>query len=129
MRGACLCGAIEITAADAEHIGLCHCQMCRRWGSGPMHAVHCEGEITFDGDTPTRYRSSDWAERGFCGQCGTHLFYYLLPAEQYILSAGLFQDHAFALTSEIFIDEKPDYYDLKDNTLKMTGREVFEKYT
>lgn len=129
MKGSCLCGAVSITAPPANEIGLCHCQMCRRWGSAPMHAVHCEGEVTFSGAEPQRYQSSDWAERGFCGNCGTHLFYFLRPANQYILSAGLFQDTDFRITTEVFVDEKPNHYDLLENTVKMTGQEVFDHYS
>ncbi|MCP8900538.1 GFA family protein [Gilvimarinus xylanilyticus] len=128
MKGHCLCGSIEIDAPSIHNIDLCHCSMCRRWGSGPMHALHCEGDVSFSGDTPSRYRSSEWAERGFCRQCGTHLFYYLIPADQYILSAGLFQQQELSLTQETFVDEKPDYYSLQAESKKMTGAEVFAQY-
>jgi hypothetical protein len=60
--------------------------------------------------------------------CGTHLFYHLLPSNEYILPAGLFQDRQFTLTNEIFIDEKPDYYELRNETEKMTGQQVFEQF-
>ncbi|WP_020208548.1 GFA family protein [Gilvimarinus chinensis] len=129
MKGQCLCGAIEINAPSTDHIALCHCSMCRRWGGGPMHAVHCEGDVSFSGASPSRYPSSDWAERGFCGQCGTHLFYYLIPADQYILSAGLFSEQSFTVDQEIFVDEKPEYYPFTSDSVKMTGAEVFAQYS
>lgn len=93
-----------------------------------MFAVHCGSDVSFHGQEPSRYQSSDWAERGFCPTCGTNLFYHLLPSNEYILSAGLFQDQEFNLSSEIFIDEKPAYYELKNETHKMTGQQVFEQY-
>lgn len=127
MKGSCLCGAIEVTADDHHDIGLCHCSMCRRWSGGPMFAVECGGNVAFTG-TPVRYRSSDWAERGFCGTCGTHLFYHLLQGDQYVLPAGLFQDQPFHLDSEIFIDEKPAFYDMANDTKKLTGQQVFEQF-
>ena len=58
-----------------------------------------------------------------------HLFYHLLPSDEYILTAGLFQDRDFTLSSEIFIDEKPAYYELKNDTRKMTGQQVFEQFS
>ncbi|WP_286220121.1 GFA family protein [Marinobacter apostichopi] len=128
MKGKCLCGAVEVVAAEHQDVGLCHCSMCRRWSGGPMFAVHCGSEVSFNGQEPSRYRSSDWAERGFCSLCGTHLFYRLLPTDEYVLPAGLFQDREFALSSEVFIDEKPGYYELKNDTRKMTGEQVFELY-
>lgn len=129
MKAKCLCGAIEVEAPDHGEIGLCHCSMCRRWTGGPMFAVHCGPDVRFSGQAPSRYQSSDWAERGFCPTCGTHLFYHLLPSDEYILTAGLFQDRDFNLSSEIFIDEKPAYYELKNETRKMTGQQVFEQFT
>ena len=128
MKGKCLCGSIEIETPDQNDVGLCHCSVCRRWAGGPMFAVHCGSEVSFSGKKPSRYQSSDWAERGFCPDCGTHLFYHLLPGNEYILPAGLFQDQDFHLSSEIFIDEKPVYYELKNETHKMTGQQVFEQF-
>lgn len=93
-----------------------------------MFAVHCGADVQFSGAEPKAYRSSEWAERGFCSRCGTHLFYHLLPSNEYILPAGLFQDQEFQLTSEIFIDEKPNYYEMKNMTEKLTGKQVFEQY-
>lgn len=93
-----------------------------------MFAVHCNGDVQFSGAAPNAYRSSEWAERGFCGNCGTHLYYHLLPSDQYILPAGIFQDRDFVLASEIFIDEKPDFYALKNETEKLTGKQVFEQF-
>jgi len=128
MKGNCLCGAIEVVADDQKNVGICHCSMCRRWTGGPMFAVHCGKGVTFSGDKIATYRSSDWAERGFCSTCGTHLFYHLLPSDEYMLPAGIFQDQDFCLTSEIFIDEKPAFYELKNETHKMTGQQVFEQF-
>ncbi len=128
MKGSCLCGAVSVEAEAHNDVGLCHCNMCRRWSGGPMFSVHCGSNVTLQGDSITRYQSSDWAQRGFCSCCGTHLFYYLMPANEYILPAGLFQDEVFTLTSEIFIDEKPDFYAFKNETHKMTGQEVFEQF-
>ena len=93
-----------------------------------MFAVHCGSDVRFVGAAPVAYRSSEWAERGFCGKCGTHLFYHLLPENQYILPAGVFQGQDFALTSEIFIDQKPGYYELKNETVKLTGQQVFDQF-
>ena len=128
MKGACLCGAVEVTAADHNEISLCHCSICRRWSGGPMFAVHCGTGVLFSGQAPSVYQSSDWAERGFCATCGTHLYYHLLAADEYILPAGLFQDRDFSLASQIFIDEKPTFYDLANDTPTLTGKQVFAQF-
>lgn len=131
MKGSCLCGAIEVSTADQTEIGVCHCSMCRRWSGGPMLATHCGPEVSFSGKrNPSTYRSSDWAERGFCPTCGTHLFYHLLPANEYILPAGLFEtDASFVMSSQIFIDHKPHYYDFVNETPAMTSEQVFAQFS
>lgn len=129
MKGKCLCGAIEVTANVAPEVHACHCGMCRRWGGGPAFVVEAkEGGVEFMGK-PATYRSSDWAERGFCSQCGSHLFYRLVETDQYMLSAGLFQDEdGLRLAAQIFIDEKPGFYDFANDTPKQTGAEVFAQF-
>lgn len=111
MKGQCLCGAVTVTAPDHEHVSACHCGMCRRWGGGPLLAIHCGTAVEIGGaDKVKAYRSSDWAERAFCSECGTHLYYHLLPGDEFILSAGLFQDASpLQMTAQIFIDQKPGY--------------------
>ena len=128
MKGNCLCGAIEVVAERQTEVGLCHCSTCRRWSGGPMFAVHCGPNVEFKGEKVSIYRSSDWAQRGFCAACGTHLYSHLLPSNEYIIPAGLFQSEQFELKSEIFIDEKPAFYEFKNKTNKMTGQEVFEQF-
>jgi len=76
--GSCLCGAVTYQIEDAPaECGACHCGMCRRWSGGVYLGLHVPaGKATFTGeDRLTIYRSSDWAERGFCSTCGSNLFY------------------------------------------------------
>lgn len=130
MQGSCLCGAIEVSGEEHSEINVCHCKMCRKWGGGPMFAVHCGAKVSFGGSQkPVSYQSSDWAERGFCPTCGTHLFYHLLPTDEYILPVGLFDnDSTFQLSCQIFIDQKPPYYDFANKTATMTAEQVFAQY-
>ncbi|WP_427852518.1 GFA family protein [Stenotrophomonas acidaminiphila] len=128
MKGTCLCGAVEVVANDAGQIGLCHCGMCRRWTGGPFFAVHCDDTVQFSGAALKTFRSSEWAERAFCGTCGSTLYYRLVPDGAYYVSAGLFQEQAFELASQIFIDEKPPFYALANQTPTLTGQQVFEQF-
>ncbi|TBW58906.1 GFA family protein [Marinobacter halodurans] len=130
MKGQCLCGAVTIETSRRERVDVCHCGMCRRWSGGPMLAVHCGPDVRITGlDSVTVYTSSDWAERGFCSRCGTHLFYKFKGSGQYAMPAGFFQAGAdFAMGSQIFIDRKPGYYDFANQTPMLTETEVMERY-
>jgi hypothetical protein len=129
--GGCLCGAVRFTATLRAHdVGACHCSMCRRWSAGPFFAMECEGAIAVEDDSNLGvYRSSEWAERCFCKQCGTPLFYRLVGKTFYAVSAeALDQRRDFRLASQIFIDEKPAYYAFANDTKNMTGAEVFAAF-
>lgn len=126
--GKCLCGAVGFTVAVCDtKSGACHCDMCRKWVGGPYMATNCGTDVTFTSEENiTRYDSSDWGARGFCNKCGTSLFYYLKPKSEYHMPVGLFDNQdEFVFDHQIFIDEKPDYYDFANDTSKMTGAELF----
>ena len=130
-QGSCLCGATRIFVSKmSKNIGGCHCQMCRKWGGGPLLAVDCGSNVLFEGEENiTIFNSSQWAERGFCNQCGTHLFYRFKQNNQYFIPVGLFeQPQDFVFDSQIFIDEKPEYYCFSNETKNLTGVEVFAQF-
>lgn len=130
MEGKCLCGAITVTTPDKQHVDACHCGMCRRWGGGPALGVLCGTDVQIDGaDKVKAYRSSEWAERAFCSECGTHIYYKLLATGDYFVPAGLFQDGVeFEFTEQIFIDRKPLYYDFANQTVTLTEAEALAKF-
>jgi hypothetical protein len=128
--GTCLCAAVRIgITPNDKKLGACHCGMCRKWGGGPFLSIHTEQDVVIEGaDSVAIFESSQWAERGFCGRCGTHLFYRLKGNAHYALPVGLFDDLQWTLEEQIFIDEKPPYYDFANVTQNKTGAEVFAQY-
>lgn len=130
LTGRCMCGAVRIAGtANEPKVGACHCDMCRRWSSGPLFEVSCEN-VTFEGeDSITKIRSSDWAERGFCNKCGSNLFYHIIDSHEFQISAGLLDDQSgLRLTLQVFTDRKPAFYTLADKTETMTAAEVYAAY-
>ncbi len=128
MKGSCLCGAVRISATvAATNAGACHCGMCRKWAGGPLLVADCGSAVRFEGSgSISVYDSSDWAERGFCSKCGSHLFYRLKKEGRYEVPVGLFDDGAqWIFDTQIFVDEKPPYYSFANQTRNLTGAEVF----
>ncbi|MEL6495943.1 MAG: GFA family protein [Cyanobacteria bacterium J06623_7] len=76
-----------------------------------------------------RFPSSEWAERGFCSKCGTHLFYWLKQNNHYYVPVGIFerQDN-FVFDHQIFIDRKPEYFAFANDTSNMTEAEVLTMF-
>jgi hypothetical protein len=127
--GHCLCGAITFTAehVETDHHA-CHCGMCRRWAGGNGFLAAVAREVAFTGETPARYASSEWAERGFCARCGTTLFYFLKPTAAYMMSVGAFDDQTpFTLVRELFIDAKPAGYAYAGDHERWTAAETFAR--
>lgn len=128
IEGQCLCGAVKVAASEVKpSIGACHCGQCRQWASGPMQTVDCGSNVQFSGEENIGvYQSSDWAERGFCKQCGSALFYRVRANGQMFMAAGLFGDlDGFVFDHEVFIDSKPGFYSFANATKQLTGEEVF----
>lgn len=129
MNGHCLCGAVSFVSPATREIGACHCGDCRRWGGGPLLTVHCGPDVQFSGKEHIGvYASSEWAERGFCQQCGTHLYYRLHATGEYFVPAGAFESQDFELATQIYIDKKPAYYDFANRTPTLTEAEVIARY-
>ncbi|MFT5130393.1 MAG: hypothetical protein ACI8W8_004024 [Rhodothermales bacterium] len=127
--GQCVCGAVRVEVANlSPNVGACHCGTCRRWGGGPLMAVDAGNDVNIEGEVSI-YDSSEWAERGFCGTCGSHIFYRLKARQQHIMAAGLFGElPEFVFDHQVFIDEKPGFYSFSGETKDMTGPELFAMF-
>jgi hypothetical protein len=97
--GGCLCGAVRFRIRlPPKWCAHCHCTMCRRAHGAAF--VTWVGSRTEDfqllaGEAELRrYRSSPPATRGFCGQCGTMLFFESSrwPDEVHVTLASLDSD-------------------------------------
>ena len=133
-KGACLCGAVNIEIPrDISNLGVCHCNMCRKLsGGGALLALHGDSELRATGEEHNgRYQSSAWAERAFCKNCGTPLFYHLTEGtKEHFYSSGLFEgdNDGLNITEEIFIDQKPNHIPfLSEDSKRKTGAQVFEE--
>ncbi|UAB76796.1 GFA family protein [Erythrobacter sp. SCSIO 43205] len=129
LTGSCLCGSVSITIDNAHReVDVCHCTMCQTWG-GSMYAGIEAGQFTITGQEHiTAYPSSNWAERAFCSKCGSHLWYKFTPTGNRTFLAGLFDlPDEMAIKQQIFIDEKPHWFDLAQDSPKKTGAEIIEE--
>ncbi len=126
IHGRCLCGTVSIIVEQPKpEVDICHCEMCRRWGGGGFGGVSGASFSVNGKENVQAYRSSDWAERAFCRTCGSNLWYHFLPGNTHSFLAGLFDlPAAFRITQQIFVDEKPHWYDYAQETPMKTGAEI-----
>ena len=124
LAGKCLCGAVsfEIDAGAFVNRTACHCSQCRRWSghywasvSGPIQGLNFStGE-----DKVKWHHASDYARRGFCGECGSSLFWHAHKLDEYkeriaVAFGALEAPTGVSLNEHIFVADKGDYYDIAD---------------
>lgn len=123
----CLCGAVKITAENINpKFTVCHCKTCRTWGSGPLFAVQCGTKVKIEGAKNVKsYDSSSWGSRGFCSECGTHLFFKIKETGEYNIPVGLFENlEGLEMDLQYFSDARPSYYCFSNETKEMTKAEI-----
>jgi len=101
-EGGCLCGAVRYRATAAPVRGvICHCSMCRKHSGAPALAfIHFLVEsFNWVKGEPTRYRSSAYAERGFCSRCGSTLtMHEQILSDRVLVAVVSMNRNAYTLT-------------------------------
>jgi hypothetical protein len=76
--GGCQCGAVRFRVEGAlGDASVCHCRMCQKASGNfylPLVSVR-QAKLVWTRGEPKRFKSSNFAHRGFCGDCGTPLTY------------------------------------------------------
>ncbi len=116
--GSCLCGTIRYSVTGAlRQVVACHCTQCRKQ-SGHFYAATdvADSDLTIDdGGSLKWYAASSEAQRGFCGTCGSALFWKANGAKRTsILAGSLDNDAGIKLDRHIFVADKGAYYELDD---------------
>jgi hypothetical protein len=122
----CLCGAVRFELEPPlRDVSLCHCVECRRWhgAAAPMTSVSRE-QLRFVSDTGLRWTDSPdsdaHARRGFCGECGSSLFWDAPDRDTISIAAGaLDPPTGLRTTVQIYTHQASDYYEL-DSSLPST---------
>jgi hypothetical protein len=98
LTGGCQCRRIRysVEVADDEAY-LCHCNYCRRATGGVSIAFKNvrASEVTWTGEAPDWFASSQIARRPFCSRCGTPLGFQFLDSGHMDLTVGSFDEPGF----------------------------------
>ena len=112
-QGRCHCGAVEFSVrGPLRDVIICHCEDCRRiHGHAAAHSAAKWDDLAISGeDDLVWYASSARARRGFCGRCGSGLFYDLLGRDIVSICAGaLDQPTKTEIALHIFEASAADY--------------------
>ena len=123
--GGCLCGAVRYEVRGRlRDVVNCHCTMCQRLhGAFGAHSKAKNAQIKITVDKGLKwYATSARARRGFCGDCGSNLFWEPVNQDATGIVAGSLDPPTHLQTiGQIFTGEKADFVDLIDDVPIFTG--------
>ncbi|MCY1077275.1 GFA family protein [Archangium lansingense] len=119
--GGCACGAVRYgITLELTPVTFCHCSKCRRWHGhvGAYTAVDRPGFELTEQRGLRWYAASATVRRGFCGECGSSLFWDEEGAPKMSICAGTL-DAPTGLTpkAHIYLGSQGDYYEVPDDGL------------
>ena len=118
MIGSCLCGAITYqTRGQMRSVVACHCGQCRKSSGHYVAATQTDTDdlVVQGSDRVIWFASSPTAKRGFCGTCGSPLFWKQDASTRISIMAGSIDGiTGLKLDRQIHADQKADYYDLPE---------------
>ena len=117
--GGCLCGAVTyVVNGPLRDVIACHCTQCRKSSGHHVAATSCHRDDIDVTGKVTWYQSSDTARRGFCGICGSNLFWDGAGVNLSIFAGTLDGPTGIKMAGHIFCADKGDYYELSDDLPK-----------
>jgi hypothetical protein len=127
--GRCLCGAVRYEVrGPLRDVLLCHCVECRRWSGHVLAATAARREhvVLLESDA-LRWVASPASEsdarRGFCGECGSSLFWDAPARDTISIAAGsLDEPTGLRLLGHVYVSQAGDYYDLLEDGLPRNER-------
>ncbi|HEV7174866.1 MAG TPA: GFA family protein [Solirubrobacteraceae bacterium] len=127
--GRCLCGAVRYeVCGPLQDVLICHCEECRRWhGHIAAFTAARREDLAVDGESAVRWIDSPAGEaharRGFCGDCGSSLFWDAPGRETISIAAGTLDgDTELRVTGHIYVSRRAAYDDLPDDGLPRRDR-------
>ena len=121
ITGGCLCGSIRYQATEQYlRCMICHCEDCRKHSGAPcLSFVHFKKScFTWLGEIrPKRYRSSKYAERGFCPECGSTISMHeeVLDDRVQIALGTLDAPNAVTPDDHVWVKSKIAWFNIDDS--------------
>ena len=117
-KGSCLCGEVRFMLDGPMRPAIgCHCKQCRQQSGHYWAATSVpDSALRFESAAGLAwFRASDTAERGFCRDCGSTLFWKPDNAARTVVSMGaLDAPTGLSLSAHVFVTGKGDYYEIGD---------------
>jgi len=116
--GGCLCKSVRFEVnGTLNPILACHCSQCAKTSGNfaAMTSTAARNVAMLSDETLRWFQSSEMAQRGFCAQCGSNLFWKQKDSPDIYITAGsLDKPTGVRIAEHIFVASKSDYYDITD---------------
>ncbi|UCF30955.1 MAG: GFA family protein [bacterium] len=124
--GGCLCGSVRYRiTGDLRGVVNCHCSKCRRFhgnyaayvGTKPENlAIIEEGGLKWFRSTADETPN---VHRGFCGDCGSSLFWHPRGEDRIAVAAGSLDGPTdLRIIGHVWVSQMADYYGISDDLPK-----------
>ena len=114
-QGGCLCGAVRYRiVGDMRPVVGCHCVQCRKTSGHFVAAASALRENVTVTEGVSWYASSETVRRGFCGTCGSSLFWDGSGSHMSVHAGTLDDPTGLKMAGHIFVGDKGNYYTLGD---------------
>jgi hypothetical protein len=123
--GGCLCGKVRFTTrGPLREVIFCHCSQCRRQSGLYFAATSVSADaLGLQGEKHLIwYAASNFAKRGFCGTCGSLLFWKPNDEARYAVLAGAFdRPETLHPGYHICTEGRPAFYQISDGLPQYWG--------
>ena len=119
VTGSCNCGGVKYSVdGTLRPVSACHCGQCQKQTGLYYAATNAnDADLTIeDSSTLKWYAASDFAKRGFCGECGSALFWKHNDSDNTSILAGTLDgDAGIMIDRHIFVADKGAFYEITDD--------------
>jgi hypothetical protein len=127
--GGCLCGAVRFEVhGQLRGVLVCHCVECRRWSGQAWAATAARrDELVLLDERSLRWVASPASDaralRGFCGECGSCLFWDAPDRETISIAAGsLDSPEGLEIVGHVYAEQAAAYKVIPDGIARHAGR-------
>lgn len=118
--GSCLCGSVTYrVTGDMAKVTACHCTQCRKQTGTYYSASTIEdGQIEIHDEQGhlNWFNASEQAQRGFCSNCGSAMFWKRNSSKNMSVLVGTLDgETGLEFGQHIFTHDRGDYYKLPDD--------------
>jgi hypothetical protein len=121
--GSCLCGNVRfVLNGPLDAVIACHCSQCRKQTGNYWASTHTADKdlVMLKSGSLAWYRASDSAQRGFCRNCGSTLFWKKDGSDVTSVCAGAIDGKTgLQLAGHIYVADAGDYYEIAGGNYRL----------